>query len=59
MRPRCPVQHRHDNRVIRPAGAQALHHPMSGASPLQHIQVRLMERGHESADLHAIRCLVK
>lgn len=40
--PRPPVQHRHGNRVIRPAGAQALHHPVSGASPLQHIQVRFM-----------------
>lgn len=36
--PKPPSQRCHGNRVIRPTGAQALHHPVSGASPLQHIQ---------------------
>ncbi|MEQ2196385.1 hypothetical protein XENOCAPTIV_023867 [Xenoophorus captivus] len=38
VRPGPPSQRCHGNRVLRPAGAQALHHPVSGPSPLQHIQ---------------------
>lgn len=53
--PRPPVQHRHGNRVICPAGAQALHHPVSRASPLQHIQVGFMWRGHKTTELHTFR----
>lgn len=37
---RPSTQCRPGNRVLRPGGAQALHHPVSRPSPLQHIQVR-------------------
>uniref|UniRef100_A0A3P8RII9 EGF-like domain-containing protein n=1 Tax=Astatotilapia calliptera TaxID=8154 RepID=A0A3P8RII9_ASTCA len=40
VRQRPPSQCCHYDRVVRPASAQALPHPVSGASPLQHIQVR-------------------
>ena len=38
--PRPPSQRCHGDGVLRWTGAQALHHRVSGASPLQHLQVR-------------------